>query len=112
MSAFDPKRTSTGLSQHRFEPVRCLVPSLGGTMRRREFITLFGATATTWPLTARAQQPERMRRIGVLTVLAEDDPDGHARVAAFVQTLQALGWTIGRNVQIDIRWGAVDAASA
>ena len=81
-------------------------------MRRREFITLFGATAATWPLAARAQQPERMRRIGVLSSLTEDDPDGQARVAAFVQTLQALGWTIGRNVQIDIRWGVADAASA
>jgi putative ABC transport system substrate-binding protein len=81
-------------------------------MRRREFITLFGATAATWPLAARAQQPERMRRIGVLSSLTEDDPDGQARVAAFVQTLQALGWTIGRNVQIDIRWGVADGASA
>jgi hypothetical protein len=53
-----------------------------------------------------------MRRIGVLSSLTEDDPDGQARVAAFVQTLQALGWTIGRNVQIDIRWGVADAASA
>jgi putative ABC transport system substrate-binding protein len=80
-------------------------------MRRRQFIALFGGVAATWPLAARAQQPERMRRIGVLTTLTEDDPDGQARAAAFVQALQALGWAIGRNVQIDIRWG-VDAANA
>jgi putative ABC transport system substrate-binding protein len=81
-------------------------------MRRREFITLFGATAATWPLAAHAQQPERMRRIGVLSPLREDDPGGQARLALFVQTLRSLGWTPGRNVQIDIRWGAADAASA
>ena len=81
-------------------------------MRRRKFIALLGSVTATWPLAARAQQPERMRRIGVLSSLTEDDPDGQARVAAFVQTLQALGWTIGRNVQIDIRWGVADAASA
>ena len=80
-------------------------------MKRREFFTLVGCAAA-WPLTARAQQAERMRRIGVLMSLAEDDPEGQARVAAFVQTLQSLGWTTGRNVQIDIRWGAADAANS
>jgi putative ABC transport system substrate-binding protein len=80
-------------------------------MQRREFITLFGGAAA-WPLTARAQQSERMRRIGVLVTLAEDDPEGQARVAVLVQTLQSLGWTTGRNVQIDIRWGVADAASS
>ena len=79
-------------------------------MRRREFISLVGGAAA-WPLTARAQQGERMRRIGVL-MNAEDDPAGQARVAAFVRTLQSLGWTAGRNVQIDIRWGVADAASS
>jgi putative ABC transport system substrate-binding protein len=80
-------------------------------MQRREFITLLGGAAA-WPLTARAQQGERMRRIGVLMLRAEDDPEGQAGVAAFVQTLQSLGWTTGRNVQIDIRWGVADAASS
>ena len=80
-------------------------------MRRREFISLVGGAAA-WPLTARAQQGERMQRIGVLMAFAEDDPEGQARVAVFVQTLQSLGWTTGRNVQIDIRWGVADAASA
>src|SRR5262249_47753621 len=81
-------------------------------MKRREFIGLLGGGAAAWPLAAHAQQPERMRRIGVLSPLTEDDPGGQARLALFVQTLQSLGWTPGRNVQIDIRWGAADAASA
>jgi putative ABC transport system substrate-binding protein len=75
-------------------------------MRRREFITLLGAAAAAWPLKARAQQPERMRRIGVLMNLAADDSEAPARVAAFAQGLQELGWTVGRNVRIDYRWGA------
>ena len=80
-------------------------------MKRREFISLVGGAAA-WPLAARAQQGERMRRIGVLVSRAEDDPEGQAQIAAFVQTMQSLGWTTGRNVQIDIRWGAADAASS
>ena len=79
-------------------------------MRRREFITLLGGAAvTSWPLAARAQQGERMRRIGVLMALAADDPEGQARLTAFVQGLQELGWTDGRNVEIDYRWPAGDA---
>jgi putative ABC transport system substrate-binding protein len=76
-------------------------------MRRREFITLVGG-ATVWPLTAQAQQPERMRRIGVLTLFASDDPVEQTRVLAFTQALAQLGWTDGRNVRIDLRWGAGD----
>src|SRR5262245_27145152 len=72
-------------------------------MKRREFISLVGGVAA-WPLTARAQQGERMRRIGALVLYAEADPQGKPRVAAFLQGLQTLGWTEGRNVQIDIRW--------
>ena len=78
-------------------------------MKRREFITLLGSTAFTWPLAARAQQPDRVRRVGVLQSLAADDPEGQARLAAFAQGLQQSGWTIGRNVQIDTRWAAGDA---
>ena len=78
-------------------------------MKRRDFITLLGGAALTWPLAARAQQPERTRRIGVLQSLAADDPEGQARLAAFAQGLQQAGWTIGRNVQIDTRWAAGDA---
>src|SRR5229473_1974619 len=78
-------------------------------MKRREFITLLGGAAAAWPLVARAQQPDRMRRIGVLMNLAADDPEAPARVAAFLQGLQELGWTVGRNVRIEYRWGAGDA---
>ncbi|OLB78948.1 MAG: hypothetical protein AUI16_02490 [Alphaproteobacteria bacterium 13_2_20CM_2_64_7] len=78
-------------------------------MKRREFITLLGSAAA-WPFAARAQQPDRMRRIGVLTSgAAADDPDGRARSAAFLQGLQQFGWTDGRNIRIDYRWGAGDA---
>jgi putative ABC transport system substrate-binding protein len=76
-------------------------------MQRRAFITLLGG-ATAWPLAARAQQGERMRRIGVLMNTAADDPLGQARVAAFQQALQQLGWSDGHNVRIDIRWGQND----
>ena len=79
-------------------------------MRRREFITLLGGAAATWPLAARAQQPERMRRIGMLLPAAADDPELQARVGAFLQALALLGWTIGRNVRIDTRWATTDAA--
>jgi putative ABC transport system substrate-binding protein len=73
-------------------------------MQRREFITLLGGAAAAWPLSARAQQPERMRRIGVLLAATADDPDYQARFAAFQQGLQQLGWSDGRNVHIDTRW--------
>jgi len=76
-------------------------------VRRREFIGFLGG-ATAWPLAALAQQPERMRRIGVLQSLASNDSDGPARMAAFLQGLHQLGWIDGRNVRIDTRWGAVD----
>ena len=70
---------------------------------RREFITLFGGAAAAWPAAARAQQPQRMRRVGVLMNLAADDLEGQARQAAFLQGLQEVGWTDGRNVRIDVR---------
>ena len=73
-------------------------------MRRREFIKLLGGAAT-WPLAARAQQGERKRRIGVLMNTAADDREGQAGVAAFHKVLQQIGWAVGQNVQIDIRWG-------
>jgi ABC-type uncharacterized transport system substrate-binding protein len=78
-------------------------------VKRRAFITLLGG-AVAWPLAARAQQPERMRRIGVLHTPAADDPVGQARNAAFLQGLGQLGWTDGRNVRIETRWPAGDAA--
>ena len=73
-------------------------------MKRRAFITLLGGAAA-WPLAARAQQAERMRRIGVLTPYPADEPEGHARLTAFAQALQQSGWAVGQNVQIDYRRG-------
>src|SRR5262245_49198563 len=78
-------------------------------MKRREFITLLGGAAVAWPLVARAQQPQRMRRIGMLMPQAAEDAEYQNRVAAFLQGLQELGWTVGRNVRIDTRWAAGDA---
>src|SRR5262245_4660949 len=87
------------------------------TMKRRKFISLLGGAAAGWPLAAKAQQSERVRRIGVLMNRAADNPEGQDRLAAFHQGLQELGWGIGRNVRIDTRWsednadrGAKDAA--
>ena len=79
-------------------------------MKRRAFITLVGSAAA-WPLAARAQQRERVRRIGVLMSTTADDPEAQARIAAFHQGLQELGWTLGRNARVDVRWAAADAAS-
>jgi putative ABC transport system substrate-binding protein len=78
-------------------------------VKRREFITLLGGAAAAWPLAARAQQGERTRRVGVLVPGAADDPEWQARVGAFQQALALLGWTIGRNVRIDTRWGTPSA---
>jgi putative ABC transport system substrate-binding protein len=72
-------------------------------MKRREFITLLGGSAA-WPLTARAQQDDRMRRIGVLMNTAADEPEAQARLTAFMQGLQELGWAVGRNLRVDYRW--------
>jgi ABC-type uncharacterized transport system substrate-binding protein len=75
---------------------------------RREFITLLGGAAAGWPLAARAETPDGMRRIGVLIPFAENHPVGQARIAAFVRGLQQSGWTDGRNVRIDYRWSGGD----
>ncbi len=76
---------------------------------RRKFIAALGGTAFAWPLAARGQQADRMRRVGVLESRAADDPEGKARLAVFRQGLQELGWTDGRNMRIDYRWAAADA---
>jgi ABC-type uncharacterized transport system substrate-binding protein len=78
-------------------------------MKRRTFIALAGGTVASWPLAARAQQAERMRRVGVLMLYEENDPEAQVRVVAFRQGLEKLGWTIGRNLQIDFHWGVGDA---
>src|SRR5262245_33119515 len=77
-------------------------------IRRRELLVTLGGAAAAWPLAARAQQGERVRRISVLMNLAADDPEGQARIAAFLQGLQEAGWAVGNNARIDIRWGAGD----
>jgi putative ABC transport system substrate-binding protein len=78
-------------------------------MRRREFILALGGAAAAWPLAARAQEPDRVKRIGVLLGHAVDDPESQARNTAFLRGLSELGWTVGRNVRIDYRWAAGDA---
>jgi ABC-type uncharacterized transport system substrate-binding protein len=80
----------------------------GDQMQRRDFITLLGGAAAAWPLAARAQQPERMRRVGVLMGRSESDGGAQSDLAAFVHDLQQLGWTAGRNIQIDYRWANGD----
>jgi putative ABC transport system substrate-binding protein len=80
-------------------------------MKRRDFITLLGGAAVAWPIAVRAQQPERIRRIGALMTQRADDGDGQVRNAAFLQELQRLGWTVGRNMRIDYRWTAGDPDS-
>jgi putative ABC transport system substrate-binding protein len=78
-------------------------------IRRREFISLLGGAAAAWPLAARGQQGERVRRIGVLMAMTADDPQAQPRLAAFVQGLAHSGWTIGQNVRVDYRWGGGNA---
>src|SRR5215468_11428561 len=78
-------------------------------MKRRDFMALLGGAAAAWPLAARAQQPERARRVGVLMNLAADDPEGLTRFGVFVQELQQLGWNEGRNMRIDYRWAGGSA---
>jgi putative ABC transport system substrate-binding protein len=75
-------------------------------VKRREFVTLLGSAAAAWPLAARGQQPERMRRVGMITNLAENDPEERERNAAFVETLQRLGWKEGHNIRLEPRWTA------
>src|SRR5262245_59506134 len=80
-------------------------------MRRREFLGVLGGAAVGWPLAAHAQQPERIRRIGVLTGITGEDSETKVRISAFVQELQRLGWTEGRNVRVDFRAGAGNAVA-
>src|SRR6187455_160589 len=85
----------------------CLEPH-GGHMQRRKFITLLGGAAVAWPIAVQAQQPERVRRIGVILATTADDAEFQAWVGAFLQALALLGWTIGRNVRIDTRWASAN----
>jgi putative ABC transport system substrate-binding protein len=82
------------------------------TVQRRKFITVLGGAAAAWPLAARAQQPEQMRRIGVLMAHTESDPEFQAYLGAFRDGLQKFEWSEGRNIRIDARWGALDDAES
>src|SRR5215471_10118194 len=95
--------STAGLSRY-----DALSSAAGEAMRRREFISLLSSAMAGWPLAARAQQPERVRRIGVFFPGAADDTEYQARNAAFLQGLRELGWTDGRNVRIDYRWSGGD----
>src|SRR5262245_45384006 len=79
-------------------------------MKRRKFIRFLSGATVAWPLATRAEQPGRMRRVGVITGFAENDPEGMAQLSGFIQGFQELGWTDGRNVRMDVRWsgGSVD----
>src|SRR5262249_49972549 len=90
-------------------PLSALTMLLSRHTRRREFITLLGGAAVAWPLAARAQQRARIRRVGVLMNFTPDDAAAQPRLTRFLQRLQELGWTEGRNLHVDVRWGAGDA---
>src|SRR5215470_929586 len=107
MSAFGTKRTSPDQATSCLPVGLATMPlsrTLGEAMQRREFIAALGSAAA-WPLAARAQQPERVRRISVLTGIAGNDSEIKDRLTAFSRQLEQLGWTEGRNVRIDIRGG-------
>jgi len=80
-------------------------------MRRRQFIALFGGVAATWPLAAGAQQREPLRRVAMLEPIAKDTPGAQERYTAFLEAFEQLGWTPGRNVRIEVRWGEGDEAA-
>jgi putative tryptophan/tyrosine transport system substrate-binding protein len=111
MSAFDGK---ANIYEHRFKPFQSAVLTsydasswaLGQAMRRRDLIKVIAGSAAAWPLAARAQQPERMPRIGVLMPYASDDPEIKSRLAGFHQTLEQLGWSEDHNVRIDYRFAS------
>ena len=86
-----------------------VMPNGGGAhMKRREFIKLASGIALAWPLAARAQQPDRMRRIGMLTTFSENDREALSWMTVFRQQLERAGWTEGRNIRFDVRWGTGD----
>src|SRR5262249_45358505 len=112
MSANDPKRTSSSLPPYPFRNTAAdwydPVLSRGAAMRRRDFIRVVVGSAAAFPFAARAQQPDRIRRIGVISNVTAEDEDSNARLKAFQQRLQQLGWTDGHNVRIDYRFAAAN----
>jgi ABC-type uncharacterized transport system substrate-binding protein len=109
---FAHRRTVIGCFNGHNESQHGVVPSLGGAMRRRDFIKVIASAVASWPLAARAQLGERMRRIGAMMLLAEDDPQQKAWTESFLRGLQEAGWNDRRNMQIDYRWGGGDSARA
>src|SRR5262245_490310 len=115
MSAFDPKRTLSRAAQRApssmlvwFCAMPCSGPR-GEAMRRRDLIKVIAGSVAAWPLAARAQQPEQVRRVGALLPATADDAVFQARLGVFLQELAILGWVIGRNIQFDVRWASADA---
>src|SRR5258705_8960913 len=92
------------------QPPSPLTMLLSRHTRRREFMTLLGGAAAAWPLAARAQQNDRIRRVGVLMHASLEEPESQARIVAFAQGLQEAGWSVGRNVRIETRWSTGDAS--
>jgi hypothetical protein len=117
MSAFDPSRKSSihfavthnAAATLSTDVISCGPWPKGRHMRRRDFITVLGSVAATWPLRAQAQQSDRVRRVGVLMAHAESDPQYQANVALFREGLQKLGWVDGQNIRIEVRWAGFDA---
>jgi putative ABC transport system substrate-binding protein len=106
MSPFDPAADiGSFLSKPAFETYDAILRLEVG-MRRRKFLGLVGGAAASWPLAVRAQQPDRMRRVALLVLYAESDPQGQTRAAAFRKGLESAGWTIGRNITVDYVWGS------
>src|SRR5262249_5159114 len=101
------QRANGEIARHRSAQRVATARRRGDRVKRREFITLLGGAAAS-PIAARAQQADKVRHIGVLMNVAATDPEGQAQVAAFLQTLQQLGWSEGRNVRIETRWGEND----
>ena len=96
------------LSEGWREPIRCPILSLGANMRRRDFLVALSGAAAAWPRAVRAQNLERLRRIGVLMPYTETDPEGQIRAKALSQELQRLGWKVGVDLRIDYRWAGGD----
>src|SRR5260221_9823460 len=94
------------LSKCPFGPIQCSVSSMVPDMRRRGFLGVLGSAVVAWSVAARAQERVRVRKIGVILIYAEADPEGQSRLSALRDRLRKLGWTEGSNIQIDVRWAA------
>jgi hypothetical protein len=116
MSASDPFQTLPGVHPPHFRLAGltrydALSSALGQAMRRRDFVKVLGSAAAMWPFAARAQQREPLRRVAFLDPLAKDTPGAQERYTAFLEAFEQLGWTPGRNVRLEARWGGGDEAA-